>query len=443
MNTMKYMKNILAICVMFSALALSGGDFEDFERLAKDVSRQYSSAKGARESSSAEQDFKAKLKEFAALSSKMEEHMKKLSLGRDFEFNYYSKQLEAAFDKREVRNDFDKRGGTIHEIIDPEIMLDHLKHDIKMLKEMDFTVDENGVPSINEKWLDYREFLQYKRLFDFIASESKSITKKAESYSWRKDFQSRLILFSEAGGALDTILRRNNPDYGSKLALARETNAIDSMARTLVEARNGKKVSRMTDISSKYTKDPAAEIQYSINKVETELKKAENELKAASKKRRSTSRKKKNTEPSLTDSEILAFFSASGKAPTPVSDDKNTPEATDENNDGTVTDDAVKDFDRYTAKYRNLSNVMLDGISDGDAEKFKATLTPELKKEFEKKIESAKNDGKSSKRANASAFLAMQNILKKTSFTNDEKAKIISDIQKIEEEKNENKKEND
>lgn len=439
-------KVIVFLCAFMSLLCLSADDFTDFTKTANDVMKSFKAARASREGSSMYLDFTEQLKKLEEQSVAINEHIKKLELGNDFEFTYYIDQIKLAFKAKDIRKDYEKAGGTLLQIIDPDIVFDFMKQDLKTLKEMDFEISPEGVASINKTYLEFREFLRYKRLFDYMVEQEKNLSKKASSFSWRKAVERRIPQFVDAGDKLDAILKKNSSEYASKLSLARETRTMENMLRRMILTRDAKGGSKLEDMGSKYVKKPDEEFKYSMDKISPELKAASDELASYGKKKRPRRQRKGETETKEQEKpSVLVYYSVDGKLPEVPekaskrnSRNKNADAETEEEVSAVdaekTTAASLADFDKIVSKYRSHSNVMLNGLSDDDAEKFILTLNPKLKNEFAAKVSSELAAGKSQSRANGSAYLAIQLPLKKAVFTNAEKMKILEDIKSMEQE---------
>ena len=218
-NLLFYLVLVLCLCPFFRGIA---DEFEDYIQSCAIISKNFRTAVKARGSRYG-QEYVMYLKTMLRQAEKIQQCIRHLQLGNDFDFSGLTREIEKIY-----YEDKNARIGKNRSVsVDPSGILDVLRFDVEELHRMEFTSEEGG--SINPSLERKRKLLEMSRLIRFFQKFRFRVLRNNQDASLRNVFESRCRKMLPLAQELDLLIRRRHPGAAS----AAEYN-LDREVRSLL-----------------------------------------------------------------------------------------------------------------------------------------------------------------------------------------------------------------
>ena len=227
---------LLLICGM---PYLAADDFEDLIHACARASENYNRAIRS-DNTRYEQEYQANLNELRRLGRDVQQVIRRLNLGQDFNFPQLINELDSIYADRagkNVRRDAPRfRSGNPHSE-SPQGIFEVLTFDVKALRNMDFTTDDGG--SVKSSIETRRRLFEYERLYAFFRKYNRKVMKHPQKEaSLKKVFDSRCRRMKQLAVELAEFARQRNPGSQSRYSLPQETGRMLDCFSRLAEQEN-------------------------------------------------------------------------------------------------------------------------------------------------------------------------------------------------------------
>lgn len=227
---------LLLICGM---PYLAADDFEDLIHACARASENYNRAIRSGNTRYG-QEYRANLNEMRRLGRDVQQVIRRLKLGQDFNFPQLSGELDSIYaeqaGKTERRDAPRVRSGNAHSE-SPQGILEVLAYDVKALQSMDFTTEDGG--SVKSSIETRRRLLEYERLYTFFRKYNRKVMKHPQKEaSLKKVFDSRCRRMRQLAVELTELARQQNPGSQSRYSLPQETSRMLDCFSRLAEQEN-------------------------------------------------------------------------------------------------------------------------------------------------------------------------------------------------------------
>ena len=214
--------------VLFAAavmLPASGDDFEDFIQTCARLSSNYNRAIQS-PNTRFDKEYRANLEQAQRLSRNVQQVIRRLGLGQDFNFPLLINEVALIYDARSGRTVI-KGGAKLHSHSEsPESMLRVLTDDVKALRKMEFTTEEGG--SVKASLETRRKLSEFRRLYDFFCKNYRAVRRNPlkTDASLQRIFTQRLSRMSALANLLMDISKQKYPGSAARLNLQSETHKL-------------------------------------------------------------------------------------------------------------------------------------------------------------------------------------------------------------------------
>ena len=210
---------------VFLVSVTEADDFEDFEQAAATVASNYNRAVDS-QGTRFEGSYKQHLASMCELAKKVQRSIDRLNLGKDLDFVWVTEEIRQIYN--ENNKDFKSNQNKVKRLVgrseDPSTLFKILAADIKTLKSMRFTTDNDG--SIKESLMGKRRLLAYDRILKFFIKYQSSYRRAKDDDSFVTLFDRRMSVLENLASALDSELRKKNPNAEMQMKLSEETTIM-------------------------------------------------------------------------------------------------------------------------------------------------------------------------------------------------------------------------
>ncbi|MBQ9336803.1 MAG: hypothetical protein IJS14_05850 [Lentisphaeria bacterium] len=258
-------------------LPLTGDEFDDLIQEAARVARNYNRAVNA-PGTRFDKEFQTYLENLKRLSVPVQQTIRKLDLGQDFNFPMLSHELERIYQESQ-------RGGKIPagakldaHSISPEGLLKLLAADVNALRKMEFHTEDGG--SIKSSLETRRKLMEFRRLVDSFRKNYGALRngRQRDDVSMQRFLNLRLQRMSILAALLMQTARQKYPDSQSRYNIETEVAQLQKCFQEWRDLpankprKNGKPQHRKRTLSENAT--PAAlraEIDLSLRNINEQL----------------------------------------------------------------------------------------------------------------------------------------------------------------------------
>ncbi|MBO4647024.1 MAG: hypothetical protein J5806_02580 [Lentisphaeria bacterium] len=219
----KWLWTVLFVAAVM--LPASGDDFEDFIQTCARLSANYNRAIQSPDTRF-DKEYRANLEQAQRLSRNVQQVIRRLGLGQDFNFPMLIDEVVLIYQARSGRSTI-KGSAKLHSHSEsPESMLRVLTDDVKALRKMEFTTEDGG--SIKASLETRRKLSEFRRLYDFFRTNYRSVRRNPQKKdaSLQRVFTQRLSRMSALANVLMDISKRKYPGSVARLNLQTETHKL-------------------------------------------------------------------------------------------------------------------------------------------------------------------------------------------------------------------------
>ena len=256
----------------------SADDFEDFIHACARVSANYDRAlqsPGTR----FDKEFQEHLSHLKKLSRIIQQKIREMQLGQDFNFPFLAREIEQIYLDRQSKSGLSNSAKLDAHSGSPEGVLRVLTDDVKALRKMEFTTEDGG--SIKSSLETRRRLNEFRRLVDFFRKNYRNIPKAVQKndVSLLRIFDDRMMRMSALATVLMETAQKKYPGTQSLRNLQTETlqlgNSFDTWRKKISgaskTARKNKNFKRKNLDGTNSAAALRAEIDLSLRNITDQL----------------------------------------------------------------------------------------------------------------------------------------------------------------------------
>ena len=191
-------------------MPLCADDFEDFIQVCARTASNYKAAQRA-PGTRFDMEFQSSLDQQRSLGRRIQQVIRKLRLGQDFNFPMLADEVERIYQGSKEKTGAKGSAKLQSHSDSPEYIYQILTEDIKALRKMEFTTEDGG--SIKPSLETRRRLNEFRRLLDFFKKNYRqTIRTKKDDPTMQRIFQPRLMRMTALASELAGIARTRYPD---------------------------------------------------------------------------------------------------------------------------------------------------------------------------------------------------------------------------------------
>ena len=209
----------------FALFSVHADDFEDFEQAVATVASNYNRAVDSH-GTRFETSYKQHMTSMCELAKKVQRAINRLKLGGDLDMIWISEEIRQIYNEnnKDFKSGQNKMKRMVGRSENPATLFKILAADIKTLKTMRFTTENDG--EIKETLMGRRRLLAYDRILKFFIKYQSSYRRAKDDDSFVTLFDRRMSVLENLASALDSELRKKNPNAEMQMKLSEETTIM-------------------------------------------------------------------------------------------------------------------------------------------------------------------------------------------------------------------------